>query len=135
MKLVRFLKPFCIGNQPYVRGQSYQGWKGSGTPWSYASSENIPCLSIVADQYILGHTGATSKLTLSCAYIRFGGLSHVLCLSHELCQSIQLCLTLCNIRGCSPPGSPVYEIFQARILQWVAMYLLCLLHCRQNLYH
>ena len=34
----------------------------------------------------------------------------------------QLCLTLCNPMDCSPPGSSVHEIFQARILEWVAIY-------------
>ena len=29
------------------------------------------------------------------------------------------CLTLCNPMDCSPPGSPVHGIFQARILEWV----------------
>ena len=33
--------------------------------------------------------------------------------------SSQLCLTLCDLLGCSPPGS-VHRIFQARILEWVA---------------
>ena len=33
----------------------------------------------------------------------------------------QLCLTLCNPMDCSPPGSSVHGIFQARILEWVAM--------------
>ena len=33
----------------------------------------------------------------------------------------QLCLTLCNPMDCSPPGSSVHRIFQARILEWVAI--------------
>ena len=36
-------------------------------------------------------------------------------------KSLQLCLTLCNPMDCSPPGSPVHGILQARILEWVAM--------------
>ena len=32
----------------------------------------------------------------------------------------QLCLTLCNHINCSPPGSSVHGIFQARILEFVA---------------
>ena len=35
-------------------------------------------------------------------------------------QSLQSCLTLCNPMGCSPPGSSVRGILQARILKWVA---------------
>ena len=33
----------------------------------------------------------------------------------------QSCPTLCNPMDCSPPGSSVHGIFQARILEWVAM--------------
>ena len=43
-------------------------------------------------------------------------------LSARVCaKSFQSCLTLCNPRGCSPPGSSVHGILQARILEWVAM--------------
>ena len=34
---------------------------------------------------------------------------------------LQLCLILCNTVDCSPPGSSVHGILQARILEWVAM--------------
>ena len=34
---------------------------------------------------------------------------------------LQLCLTLCDPMDCSPPGSSVQGILQARILEWVAM--------------
>ena len=33
----------------------------------------------------------------------------------------QSCLTLCDPMDCSPPGSSVHGIFQARILEWVAI--------------
>ena len=33
----------------------------------------------------------------------------------------QLCLTLCNPMDCSPPGSSILGILQAKILEWVAM--------------
>ena len=34
----------------------------------------------------------------------------------------QLCLTLCNpMADCSAPGSSVYRILQARILEWVVI--------------
>ena len=37
------------------------------------------------------------------------------------CMHEQLCLTLCDAMDCSPPGSSVYGICQARILEWVAI--------------
>ena len=33
----------------------------------------------------------------------------------------QSCPTLCDPMDCSPPGSSVHEILQARILEWVAI--------------
>ena len=33
----------------------------------------------------------------------------------------QSCLVLRNAMGCSPPGSPLHGISQARILEWVAI--------------
>ena len=40
----------------------------------------------------------------------------------ELFQfSAQSCLTLCDPMDCSLPGSSVHGIFQARILEWVAI--------------
>ena len=38
-----------------------------------------------------------------------------------LAKLLQSCLTLCDSMDCSPPGSSVYGILQARILKWVAM--------------
>ena len=34
---------------------------------------------------------------------------------------LQSCLTLCNPMDCSPLGSSVHGILQARILEWVAI--------------
>ena len=36
-------------------------------------------------------------------------------------KSLQLCQTLCDPMDCSPPGSSVHGILQARILEWVAI--------------
>ena len=56
-----------------------------------------------------------------------------------------LCLTLCDPMNCSPPGSSVHGISQARILEWVAICFFGglptqgsnpnFLHYRQILYH
>ena len=58
----------------------------------------------------------------------------------------QSCLTLCNLIDCNLPGSSVHGIFQARILEWVAISFSRgifptqglnpgISHCRQTLYH
>ena len=36
-----------------------------------------------------------------------------------VCSVTQLCVSLCDPMDCSPPGSSVRGIFQARILEWV----------------
>ena len=37
------------------------------------------------------------------------------------CMCAQSCLILCDPLGCSPPGSSVRGVLQARILEWVAI--------------
>ena len=34
-------------------------------------------------------------------------------------RSLQSCPTLCDSMDCSPPGSSVHDILQARILEWL----------------
>ena len=50
-----------------------------------------------------------------------------------MCVVIYLCPTPCDPMDYSPPGSYIHEIFQARILEWVAIFSskgckLCLSH-------
>ena len=77
--------------------------------------------------------------------VKWGAMSS--CLTPHLlgrcvcCMCSQSCLTLWDPMDCSPPGSSVHGIFQARILEWAAIsyfrgssqlrsnpHLLCLLH-------
>ena len=41
--------------------------------------------------------------------------------SVKINEVAQSCLTLCNPLDCSPPGSSVHGISQARMLEWVAI--------------
>ena len=63
-----------------------------------------------------------------------------------VCEVAQSCLTPCNPMHCSLPGSSIHGIFQARALEWVAIFFSRgifltqgsnpgLSHCRQMLYH
>ena len=65
----------------------------------------------------------------------------------EVVLGAQSCLTLCDPMDCSPPGSSVHGVLQARIQEWVDfpspglfpaqgldLHRLCLLHCRQMVY-
>ena len=36
-------------------------------------------------------------------------------------EGAQSCPTLSNPKDCSPPGSSIHGIFQARLLEWVAI--------------
>ena len=38
-----------------------------------------------------------------------------------LLKSLQSCLTLCDPMDCSPPGSSVHGVFQARVMEWGAI--------------
>ena len=38
-------------------------------------------------------------------------------------KSLQSCPTLSDPTDCSPPGSSIHEIFQARVLEWGAIAL------------
>ena len=40
---------------------------------------------------------------------------------NQLCTCAQSCPTLCEPMDCSPTGSSVHGIFQARILEWVSI--------------
>ena len=70
------------------------------------------------------------------------GFFLILCVCE--CQSLSR-LLLCDSADCSPPGSSVHGIFQARVLEWVAISFSRgifptqgsnpgLTHCRQTLY-
>ena len=43
---------------------------------------------------------------------------HVACMH---AKSLQSCPTLCDPMDCSLPGSSVHGIFQARVLEWIAI--------------
>ena len=38
-----------------------------------------------------------------------------------MCMNVQSCPTLCEPMDCNLPGASVHRIFQARILEWVAI--------------
>ena len=53
-------------------------------------------------------------------------------------EVIQLCLTLSHPMDCSPPGSSLHGIFQARVLEWgaIAVYLKHLIQSQSlDFYH
>ena len=51
-----------------------------------------------------------------------GSLLVSVTLASDLCMYVSSVLTLCDPMDCSLPGSSVHGIFQARILEWVAIF-------------
>ena len=54
------------------------------------------------------------------------------------CFVTQPCLTLCDPVDCSPPGSSVYGILQARMFEWIGMPsppFLGVRCCRENTFY
>ena len=65
-----------------------------------------------------------NTLNIQCSHIVTGLRSLSLSLSlslSSLSPAAQLCPTLCHPMDCSPPGSSVHGILQARTLEWVAI--------------
>ena len=60
----------------------------------------------------------SSVLHLILSFLNYTlGMDHCGC----VCSVTQLCPTLCNPIHCSPPGSSINEICQARTLEWLAI--------------
>ena len=56
-----------------------------------------------------------------CLHTAFWHLNHCWCVCVCTCACAQLGLTRCDPTDCSPSGSSVHGIFQACILEWVAI--------------
>ena len=68
-----------------------------------------------------GHTASRCQF---CSLCHQGLLDFFLTIT--FCRKVkvlvtQSCLTLCDLMDCSPPGSSLHGILQARILEWVAI--------------
>ena len=99
----------------------------------------IACRAPLSMEFSMQNTGVGSHFVLQGIFTSQGlNLGLLICrqilyhLSHQgnpmqgcvvLCCVLvaQSCLTLCDPMDCSPPGSSVHEIFQARRLEWVAI--------------
>ena len=77
-----------------------------------ASPHIITCTFLIFLPSCCAHSHWLSQACYSCPAL--------LCMCW-CAQSLQSCLSLCNPMDCSPPGSSVYGILQARILEWVAI--------------
>ena len=93
---------------------------GNGFIWAEGGVENVLKLTVVI---VTQHCESTKDYSIVhfewVNYMVFK-LYHVnyICKESEVAQS---CPTLCNPMDCSLPGSSVHGIFQAIVLEWIAI--------------
>ena len=96
------------------------------------SQWNIPvfALAYMAMHYLYSCNNCCNYLTISYLFTLFQLYwprykTIIVCFWLCVCVCVhsvaQSCRTLCNIKGCSPPGSSVHGISQTRTLEWVAV--------------
>ena len=84
-----------------------------------------PCLFNLYEEYIMRNTGldeaqAGIKIAQrSINNLRYADNTTFMVKSES--EVAQLCLTLSNPMDCSLPGSSIHGIFQAKVLEWVAI--------------
>ena len=107
------------------------------SPWCYKELDMTEWLTLSLSFNWLGcvkpkqtseikkHWENNSSTTFSSKYARWLSLTYVQCLlTLKLLVYVlvtQSCMTLCDSMDCTPPGSSVHGISQARILEWVAI--------------
>ena len=89
-------------------------WKGTSSAWDAGESEGRGCSSGIP---CVARSHQTDFFILTWSFERKD------CFDSKKVKVLvsQRCPTLCNPMDCSLPGSSVYGILQARILEWVAM--------------
>ena len=95
--------------------RGWDGWMASPTQWIWVwvssgrwwRTGKPGMLQSMGSQKVR-HDWATEQATIYCY-----ACTHA--------KSPQSCLSFCNPVDCSPPSSSVHVIFQARLLEWVAM--------------
>ena len=83
-------------------------------PWHQLSSDHGGCM--VSSAYLRLLIFLPAILIPACA-----SSSPAFLMMYSAYKFIQLCSIPCDPMDCSPPGSSVHWILQARILEWVAM--------------
>ena len=124
------------GDLTLISGPARSPGEGNGNPLQYSCLENLmdreAKQAIVHEVARVGHDLATKPPPqLICDVCWFQEYSKVnqlyiyqlyihISYTHKI-NVCACCIRLCNSMDSNPPGSSVYGIFQARILEWVAI--------------
>ena len=81
-----------------------------------AINARVHVLSLVGERRYHKPCNVAKKRKLNSLFPNMKGITYEICCA----GCAQLYLTLCDPMDCSPPGSSVQEISQARILEWAA---------------
>ena len=92
--------------------------QGPQIAWQWETSHKLP--QVKRGVYLWKESTAEHRLCLSCPY-KHNLEARLKARQGLKVQVAQSCPTLGNPMECSPPGSSVHGILQARILEWVAM--------------
>ena len=84
------------------------------------SVQSLSRVRLFATPWIAAHQASLS-LTNSWSSLRLTSIESVMPSIVNSYFMAKLCLILCNRMNCSPPGSSVNGIFQARVPEWVAI--------------
>ena len=85
-------------------------WQKNSVPWATREAQAIIALTVfLLARELLEWRYSCHLISASCAPEKLKVLA------------AQSCPTLCHSVDCSPPGSSVHVIFQARILEWAAI--------------
>ena len=109
----------------HIRWPKYWSFSFSISPsdeYSGLISFRIDCLDLLQSKElsrILSNTSVQKLQFFSTQLSLHSNSKELLKVTVSVCA--QECLTLCDPMDCSPPGSSVHEIIQARILEWVAI--------------
>ena len=115
----------CKGQPPTTRTlqsqrQQHHGWEMlpqiNPSPAAISRNPNHPIWNRYLPSLWPGSYPVT-QVYLSCVCVCV--CTHT-CVCVCVCLVAQLCPTLCNPMDCSPPGSSIHGILQARTLKWVA---------------
>ena len=108
-----------------VCAKSFQSGKNTGVgcmPFSRGSFRPRDGTHVSSSSCIAGGFFTAEPLGKPCPRGSQEQTAPYFCLPVCMCVlSLQSCPTLCDPMDSSPPGSFVHGIFQARILEWVAM--------------